>query len=84
MRSMTYFTSPTDLAYALLLAGVALSIASVAATVNTVSFRPGSPATVADRLSFRIAGLTGAALIVVGATPLLFAPAQAFLNAIAL
>jgi hypothetical protein len=68
----------------LLLAGVALSVASVAATVNTVSFRPGSPATVTDRLSHRIAAVAGTALIIVGATPLLFAPAQAILNAIAL
>lgn len=78
---MTYFTAPTDLAFALLFIGLAIAIASLVATVNTAAFRPGSPVTVADRMSFRIGAYVGAALIAVGAAPLLFAPAQAILNA---
>jgi hypothetical protein len=78
---MTYFTAPTDLAFALLFMGVALSIASVAATINTVTFRAGSPAAVAERMSHRVAAFAGAALIAGGAAPLLFAPAQAIFSA---
>lgn len=78
---MDYFTAPTELAYALLFIGLAVAIGSVAATTNTVTFRPGSPAAVTDRMSFRVAGIAGAALIAVGAAPILFAPAQAILEA---
>ncbi|HEX9089562.1 MAG TPA: hypothetical protein VF867_18875 [Arthrobacter sp.] len=79
---MDYFTSPTDLAYALLFIGLAVAAASVAATISTVTFRPGSPAAVADRMSFRIAGIAGAAFIAVGAVPILFAPARSILAAL--
>ena len=81
MKSMTYFTTPSDVAFALLFAGLAVSIASLIATVNTTAFRPGSPATVQDRVSHRIGGYVGAALLVVGAAPILFAPIQALLQA---
>lgn len=69
--SMTYFTDSSPLAFALLILGTAVALASVAASVRTVTFRTGSPAAVADRMSFRVAGIAGAALMAVGVTPLL-------------
>ncbi len=78
---MTYFTAPSALAYALLFAGLAITIASLAATVNTAGFRPGSPATVQDRISHRIGSYVGAALLTAGATPLLWAHIATILGA---
>lgn len=74
MRCMDYFASPSALAYALLFAGIALCVASVAATLRTVQFRTGSPASVTDHRGHRFAGIFGAALLAVGAAPLLAAP----------
>jgi hypothetical protein len=71
MISMTYFADSSPLSYALLLLGLALAVAAVVATARTVTFRVGSPPTVADRLSFRVTGYTGAGLMSVGAAPLL-------------
>jgi hypothetical protein len=76
MVSMTYFTAPSTLAYVLLLAGLGISILALSATMNTISFRPGSPATVADPVSHRVASYIGAVLMTTGAVPLLFAPVQ--------
>jgi hypothetical protein len=82
MKSMTYFTAPSAVAYALLFAGIMFGILSVALTSRTVTTRLGSPMSVEDRLSHRIAGLTGAALLIVGAIPLLWAPAAMVLDAL--
>lgn len=77
---MTYFTSPSGLAYALLFAGLAISVVSLAATVNTVAFRPGSPAVVTDTLSHRVGSYVGAGLLAVGAAPILWAPIAGILG----
>ncbi len=82
MRFMDYFTAPSAVAYALLFAGIMFAILSVGLTSRTVTTRLGSPMSVEDRLSHRIAGLTGAALLVAGAIPLLWAPAAVFMDAL--
>jgi hypothetical protein len=79
MKAMTYFTAPSALAYALLLAGVAISIVSLATMVSPAS-RPGSPAAPIDRISYRVGACVGTALLVAGGAPLLWAPVMSALG----
>lgn len=75
---MTYFIAPSALAYSVLFIGILVTIASVGIAAQSATTSAGSPATVPDNRVVRVAAALGAALIVLGITPLLWAPVQSF------